>query len=207
MSAKRTAWNEFSSSMASAVICLATGRKFSFSKCIFDSLVRNVDSSSKFYMYPRFLQLMIDAQVGDLSSHNTKYTYLVLTQKVFANMRRVELITSTSQVSPTLPPSPDQSLIAQPSSPPPQQPLHTSVISMDLLNTLFETCTTLTRKVKALKKDKITQALETTKLKQRVRRLKQKRKWKASGLRRLKKVGTAQRIESSADTVMDDQED
>nr|GFA66435.1 synaptobrevin, longin-like domain protein [Tanacetum cinerariifolium] len=32
VSAKRTAWNEFSCSMASAVICLATGRKFNFSK-------------------------------------------------------------------------------------------------------------------------------------------------------------------------------
>nr|GEV71685.1 putative ribonuclease H-like domain-containing protein [Tanacetum cinerariifolium] len=31
-------------------------------------LVRNVDSSTKFYMYPRFLQLMIRAQVGDLST-------------------------------------------------------------------------------------------------------------------------------------------
>nr|GEZ90397.1 hypothetical protein [Tanacetum cinerariifolium] len=31
---------------------------------IFDSLVRNVDSSTKFYMYSRFLQLMIRAQVG-----------------------------------------------------------------------------------------------------------------------------------------------
>nr|GEV73262.1 hypothetical protein [Tanacetum cinerariifolium] len=30
-----------------------TGRKFNFSKYIFDSFVRNVDSSSKFYMYPR----------------------------------------------------------------------------------------------------------------------------------------------------------
>nr|GFB35403.1 hypothetical protein [Tanacetum cinerariifolium] len=38
MSVKRTAWNEFSSSMASAVICLATGRKFSFFKHIFDSM-------------------------------------------------------------------------------------------------------------------------------------------------------------------------
>nr|GFA95516.1 ribonuclease H-like domain, reverse transcriptase, RNA-dependent DNA polymerase [Tanacetum cinerariifolium] len=81
MSAKRTAWNDFSSSMASAVICLATGRKFNFSKYIFDSLVRNVDSSSKFYMYPRFLQLMIHSQVGDLSSHTTKYSSPVLTQK------------------------------------------------------------------------------------------------------------------------------
>nr|GEV53196.1 hypothetical protein [Tanacetum cinerariifolium] len=85
----KTAWNKFSSSMASAVICLATGRKFNFSKYIFDSLVRNVDSSSKFYVYTRFLQLMINDQVGDLSSHTTKYTSPALTQKVFANMRRV----------------------------------------------------------------------------------------------------------------------
>nr|GFA03986.1 ribonuclease H-like domain, reverse transcriptase, RNA-dependent DNA polymerase [Tanacetum cinerariifolium] len=52
ISAKRTAWNEFSCSMASAVICLATGRKFNFSKYIFDSMVRNVDSPTKFLMYP-----------------------------------------------------------------------------------------------------------------------------------------------------------
>nr|GEX32655.1 RNA-directed DNA polymerase, eukaryota, reverse transcriptase zinc-binding domain protein [Tanacetum cinerariifolium] len=32
MSAKRTSWNEFSSAMAFAVICLSTGRKFNFSK-------------------------------------------------------------------------------------------------------------------------------------------------------------------------------
>nr|GFA43277.1 synaptobrevin, longin-like domain protein [Tanacetum cinerariifolium] len=32
LSAKRTSWNEFSSSMASAVICLSSGRNFNFSK-------------------------------------------------------------------------------------------------------------------------------------------------------------------------------
>nr|GEW28737.1 putative ribonuclease H-like domain-containing protein [Tanacetum cinerariifolium] len=90
MSAKTTSWNEFSSSMASVVICLSTGRKFNFSKYIFDSLVRNVDSSTKFYMYLRFLKLMIRAQVGNLSSHSTKYSSPVLTQMgVFGNMRRV----------------------------------------------------------------------------------------------------------------------
>nr|GEV59608.1 ribonuclease H-like domain-containing protein [Tanacetum cinerariifolium] len=61
MSAKRTVWNEFSSSMASTVICLATG----------------------------FLQVFINVQVDDLSSHNTKYTSPAPTQKVFANMRRI----------------------------------------------------------------------------------------------------------------------
>nr|GEX07248.1 hypothetical protein [Tanacetum cinerariifolium] len=89
MSAKRTLWNEFSSAMASAVICLSTCRKFNFSKYIFKSLVRNVDSSPKFYMYPRFIQLIIQNQLGDLSTHTTKYISPALTQKVFANMRRV----------------------------------------------------------------------------------------------------------------------
>nr|GEW77758.1 putative reverse transcriptase domain-containing protein [Tanacetum cinerariifolium] len=49
------AWNEFSCSMASAIICLASGRKINFSKYIFDSM----------------------------------YTSPALTQKVFANIRRV----------------------------------------------------------------------------------------------------------------------
>nr|GEW98932.1 hypothetical protein [Tanacetum cinerariifolium] len=55
MSAKRKAWNEFSPFMDLVVICLATGKKFNSSKYIFDILVRNVDRSLKFYMYPRFL--------------------------------------------------------------------------------------------------------------------------------------------------------
>nr|GEY46835.1 hypothetical protein [Tanacetum cinerariifolium] len=89
MSAKRTSWNEFSSAMASAVICLSTGRKVNFSKYIFESLVRNVDNCSKFYMYPQFIQLIIRNQLGDLSTHTTKYTSPALTQKVFASIRRV----------------------------------------------------------------------------------------------------------------------
>nr|GFC38209.1 hypothetical protein [Tanacetum cinerariifolium] len=89
LSAKRTSWNEFSTAMASTVICLSKGQKFNFSKYIFDSLVRNVDSSSKFYMYPHFIQLIIQNQVGDLSTHTTRFISHALTQKVFANIRRV----------------------------------------------------------------------------------------------------------------------
>nr|GEV70295.1 hypothetical protein [Tanacetum cinerariifolium] len=81
--------NEFSCSMASIVIYLATSRNFNFSKYIFDSMVRNVDTPSKFLMYPRFLKVVINAQVDDLTYHNTKYTFPALTQKVFTNMRRV----------------------------------------------------------------------------------------------------------------------
>ncbi|GKE82316.1 hypothetical protein Tco_1552316, partial [Tanacetum coccineum] len=52
--AKTTAWNEFSSTMASTIIYLATSQKFNFSKYIFESMVRNLDNlSRKFSMYPR----------------------------------------------------------------------------------------------------------------------------------------------------------
>nr|GFB54807.1 hypothetical protein [Tanacetum cinerariifolium] len=60
-----------------------------FAKLARMGLVRNMDSSSKFYMYPRFLQLMIAAQVNDLTSHTTKYTSHALPQQVFVNMRSV----------------------------------------------------------------------------------------------------------------------
>nr|GFA70251.1 hypothetical protein [Tanacetum cinerariifolium] len=74
MSVKRTAWNEFSSSMALVVICIAIGRKFNFSKYIFDSLVRNVDSFSKFFMVgkglfgvntPLFEGILVPQQAAD----------------------------------------------------------------------------------------------------------------------------------------------
>nr|GEV00901.1 putative ribonuclease H-like domain-containing protein [Tanacetum cinerariifolium] len=64
-------------------------QRFNFSKYIFESLVRNVDSSSKFYMYLRFIQLIIQTNIADLSKHTNRYISPVLTQKVFANMRRV----------------------------------------------------------------------------------------------------------------------
>ncbi|GJR47856.1 hypothetical protein Tco_1315959 [Tanacetum coccineum] len=47
LSAKTTAWNEFSSTMASAIICLATNQKFNFSKYIFDNMVKNLEGEKK----------------------------------------------------------------------------------------------------------------------------------------------------------------
>ncbi|GJV91474.1 hypothetical protein Tco_1539287 [Tanacetum coccineum] len=66
LSAKTTAWNEFSSTMASVIICLATNQKFNFSKYIFESMVKNLDNVDKFLMYPRvtplFPTMVIQAQ-------------------------------------------------------------------------------------------------------------------------------------------------
>nr|GEX16857.1 copia protein [Tanacetum cinerariifolium] len=55
MSAKTTAWNEFSSTMASAIICLANNQKFNFTKYILNNMVENLEAGVKFYMFPRFV--------------------------------------------------------------------------------------------------------------------------------------------------------
>ncbi|GKC29690.1 retrovirus-related pol polyprotein from transposon TNT 1-94 [Tanacetum coccineum] len=86
--AKTTAWNEFSSTMASAVICLATNQKFNFSKYIFDNMVKNLEGGVKFLMYPRFVQVFLDKQVEGMTKHKEIYVTPSHTKKVFANMKR-----------------------------------------------------------------------------------------------------------------------
>ncbi|GJV62904.1 putative ribonuclease H-like domain-containing protein [Tanacetum coccineum] len=88
ISSKSTAWNEFSTNLASAVICLAKGQKFNFSKLIFDGMLRNLDSK-KFLMYLRFLQLFLNNQLKDLPEpFNDTYVTPCHTKKVFSNMAR-----------------------------------------------------------------------------------------------------------------------
>nr|GEW00316.1 hypothetical protein [Tanacetum cinerariifolium] len=67
MCAKTTSWNEFSSNMASAIICLTTNHKFNFS---------------------RFVQLIINHQLGDMTHHKDIFDTPLLTKKVFANIKR-----------------------------------------------------------------------------------------------------------------------
>nr|GFA94436.1 hypothetical protein [Tanacetum cinerariifolium] len=207
LSAKRTSWNEFSTAMASAVICLSKGQKFNFSKYIFDSLVRNVDSSSKFYMYPRFIQLIIHNQVGDLSTHTTRYISPALTQKVFENMRQVgkgflvvetplfEGMLAARQLS-------DEGIT--------EEQVQADVVvaaavqdnvAEDVAN-ILDVCSALTRRVENLEHHKAAQKLEIIKLQARVKRLERANKVKSSKQRRLRMVEASRRIES-----FDDMED
>nr|GEV67730.1 hypothetical protein [Tanacetum cinerariifolium] len=188
MSAKRTSWNEFSSSIASAVICVSLGRKFNFSKFIFDSLVRNVDSPSKFYMYLHFLQLMIRKQVGKGFSRveTPLFEGMLVEQQVVEegdadeNDENVNAgdtaegdVSAAHDEVPTVQPTPPQSPQVQPQSPQPQQD---AGIPMNL----------------------------SKKLKQRVKKLERRNKVKVLKLRRLRKVRTTQRVETFDETVMDD---
>nr|GEZ67574.1 hypothetical protein [Tanacetum cinerariifolium] len=211
--------NEFSTTMASAVICLSKGQRFNFSKYIFDSLVRNVDNNSKFYMYPRFIQLIIQAQVGDLSTHTTHFISPVLTQKVFANMRRVGKGFSGVETplfeedvaedvaymaTPSPPPHGYPSPPQEPASPP-QQPHVTPPVPTQgkafpaSFQQVLDTCSALFRHVEHLEHDKVAQRLEIIKLKARVKKLEKTDKVKSSKFRRLRKVGASRQVESSDD--------
>nr|GEW45281.1 hypothetical protein [Tanacetum cinerariifolium] len=61
--------------------------------------------------------------------------------------------------------------------------------------------------VAELEKDKNSQALEILKLKKRVNKIERKKKSKPLGLKRQRRVGTTQRVESSTDTVLIAQKD
>ncbi|GJX72099.1 putative ribonuclease H-like domain-containing protein [Tanacetum coccineum] len=62
LSAKTTSWNEFSSTMASAIICLATNQKFNFPKYIFDNMMKNLEGGVKFLMYLSLQEKVLDLE-------------------------------------------------------------------------------------------------------------------------------------------------
>ncbi|GJS19339.1 hypothetical protein Tco_0447971 [Tanacetum coccineum] len=55
LSPKKTAWEQFSSNIATAIICLATNRTFNFSKMIFEGMLKNLDSRGDI---PLFLTML-----------------------------------------------------------------------------------------------------------------------------------------------------
>ncbi|GJR65296.1 hypothetical protein Tco_0011361 [Tanacetum coccineum] len=84
ISSKSGGWDQFGSNIATALICLSTGRVYNFSKLIFDGMVANLKSKTKFLMYPRFLQMILDIQ----TENKHPYLAVTLTKKIFGNMKR-----------------------------------------------------------------------------------------------------------------------
>nr|GEV98088.1 putative ribonuclease H-like domain-containing protein [Tanacetum cinerariifolium] len=137
MSAKRTSWNEFSSLIASAVICLSSGRKFNFSKYIFDSLVHEEGDADK--------------NVEEVNAGNAAEG------DVSATHEEVPTVAEEPSIPSSTPPTP------------PPQP------SQDIPSTSY-----------------------------RVKKLESINKVRVLKLRRLQRVGTAQRVETPDETVLDD---
>ncbi|KAI3677760.1 hypothetical protein L6452_37028 [Arctium lappa] len=88
ISKKTTGWSEFSSTIAYALVCLATARKYNFSKMIFSDLVSNMGNKKSFFMYPRFVQEVITHELTDIPQPVGVYVPKPPKGKVFSNMGR-----------------------------------------------------------------------------------------------------------------------
>jgi hypothetical protein len=86
LSPKKTSYEQFASTMAYSLVCLATDRTFNFSKFIFNNMKGNVKSQYKFLMYPRFVQAVLNEL--QLQPHNRIYEPSCLKPKVFQNMSK-----------------------------------------------------------------------------------------------------------------------
>nr|GFA05303.1 glutamic acid-rich protein-like [Tanacetum cinerariifolium] len=160
LSAKRTSWNEFSSAMASALICLSSGQRFNFSKYIFESLVCNVDSTSKFYIYPRVgkgfsgVETPLFENMLAVRAVDAEEEVQVPTQDDVVQEHVIEEI-DTEVVPPT------------PTSPSPPSPV-------------LDKCSTLVLRVEGLENANAAQQLEIIKLKSRVKKLERLNKGRIS---------------------------
>ncbi|GJT48641.1 hypothetical protein Tco_0974798 [Tanacetum coccineum] len=213
MGPKTTAWNEFSSTMASVIICLATNQKFNFSKLIIDSMVRDLDNLfSKFLMYPREL-IRMDTEITQSSGPTENIADEVVHKERGDSLVRVATTASSleaEQDSGNIDKTQSKATLNEPSfSRTSSGNTPRSGEDSLKLNALMELCTNLQQRILDLETTKTTQANEVASLKRRVKKLEKKDKSRTHKLKRLYKVGLSARVESSGDEedlVNDDNE-
>nr|GEZ24239.1 reverse transcriptase domain-containing protein [Tanacetum cinerariifolium] len=213
--------------MASAIICLATNKKFNLSKYIFDNMVKHLDGEVKFLMYPRIVQVFLDNQVEGMDRHNAIFVISSHTKKVFANIKREEkdffekatplfeimMVQAPEDMGEgsEIPIDPHHiPIVTQPSSSLPQKKqksrrkqkkeIKVPSPSSEIPN---EEGVPITSNDPLHSEAKTAQAKEIASLKKRVKKLEQKRKPRTSGLKRLRRVGSIRRVESLTKASLD----
>ncbi|GJT44728.1 hypothetical protein Tco_0953443 [Tanacetum coccineum] len=182
LSAKTTAWNEFRSTMASTIICLATNQKFNFSKYIFDSMVRDVENVE---------------QIFDVSK---------IVQKKQKPRKPKRKDNEAPQPSGSITNVADEAFTEENVTKHSNDPLLSGEDSIKL-EELMELCTNLQQRVIDLETTKTTQGSEIASLKKRVKKLEKKNKSRTHKFKRLYKVGLSRRVETSDEASLGDQED
>ncbi|GJV03893.1 hypothetical protein Tco_1337462 [Tanacetum coccineum] len=180
MGAKSTAWNEFSSSMGSLIICLATNQKFNLSKYIFDAMVKHLDGGVKLLMKdfsrritPLFDTMMVQPveEMGEDSDHPTNSTHIPI----------IDQPSSSSQPKKK---QPSKKAQRQEADVPQDKAEHEKCIP------------TPSNDPQPSAKD--AQAKEIVALKKRIQRLERRKMSRPTGLKRLRKVGTKDQESLSA---------
>nr|GEY31417.1 putative polyprotein [Tanacetum cinerariifolium] len=192
------------STMASAIICLATNKKFNFSKYIFDNMVKHLDGGVKFLMYPRFVQVFLDNQVEGMDRHNAIFVISSHTKKVFANMKR-EGNDFSRKVTPLFQSMMVQDLEDMGEGLELPTDLHHTPILTQLSSSPHQKKKKSRRKQR--KEIKVPSPSSEIPNEEESRNENKKRKSRTSRLKRLRKVGSARRVESSTEASLGDQED
>nr|GEV52610.1 hypothetical protein [Tanacetum cinerariifolium] len=181
LSAKRTSWNEFSTSMASAMICLSKEPSWRFA---------NPYHTLHFSCFdPKEEGLVADQVPVDVAA-------VAVEENVAEDVAH--------DIIPSPPPYVIPSFSQEPSPPPQQQQSSPYAPPQDAefptqLQQVLNVCFALSKRVENLETDNAAQKLEIVQLKARVKKLKKANKIKSSKLRHLRKVGTSRRVESSDD--------
>ncbi|GKD50470.1 hypothetical protein Tco_1279446, partial [Tanacetum coccineum] len=209
MGAKTTIWNEFNSTMASAIIFLATNQKFNLSKYIFDVMREGKDFSGR--VTPLFATMMIQANQEEgvdsgipTATKQTPITIQPSTSKPQKKMSRRKQKTTTAV------PHPSDSTANVPNEESVPTHSYDPLLSGEdrlKLTVLMDMCTKLTERVLDLEHTKTAQAQEITNLKLIVKKLEKKAGLRTHKFKRLYKVGVSRRVHFSDDDSLGTQED
>ncbi|GJS87193.1 hypothetical protein Tco_0769829 [Tanacetum coccineum] len=188
LSAKTTTWNEFSSTMASTVICLATNQKFNFSKN---------DQHKEIYVTPSHTKKVFANIKKGGKGFPGRVTPLFQTMMVQApkELGKGLEIPTDPQHTPTI----IQPSISQPQKKQPRRKQRKD-IEVPQPNGSTEPITDEAANEEHVPTHSNDLLLsEIAKLKERVKKLERTNKSRTSGFKRLRKVGKTARIESSKD--------
>ncbi|GJV84707.1 hypothetical protein Tco_1524605 [Tanacetum coccineum] len=234
MGAKTTAWNEFSSTMSSTIICLATNQKFNLSKYIFDAMLGDMSHHKKIYVNPSQIKKIFANMKREGKDFSRRVTPLFATMMVQANQEEgvdsgiptasqqtpitIQLSTSKpqkkqsrrKQKKTTAVPHPSNSTADVPNEE--SMPTHSKdpLLSGEdrlKLTDLMDMCTKMSERVLDLEHTKTAQAQEIKNLNLRVKKLEKKIGLRTHKLKRLYKVGVTRRVEYSDDESLGAQED
>ncbi|GKA84444.1 putative ribonuclease H-like domain-containing protein [Tanacetum coccineum] len=178
--------------------------------------LHGMNEGVKFLMYPRFLQVFINQQLGDMSHHKKIFVNPYHTKKVFANMKRAGKDFS-GRISPLF-----DTIMVQASEEVGEDSYHPTdsnqIPIVDQPSTSSQPKQKQKSKRRQRKEAEIPQdetehkesvstpsndpqpgAKEIAALKKRVQKLERKKTSRTTGLQRLKKIGMTRRVESSED--------
>ncbi|GJR12688.1 putative ribonuclease H-like domain-containing protein [Tanacetum coccineum] len=203
MGAKTTTWNEFSSTMTSSIIFFLykqvegmTRHKEvyvtpSHTKKVFANMKRPGKGFSR-RVTPLFPTMMIQASEDmgeDSTAPSDSHSTPIISQPSSSKPQKKPRRKQRKDSVPTEPIT-DEAHISTPSCDPPQS--GEDSMQLPVIH--------LKEKVLDLEKAKTAQAKETASLNKRVKQLEKRRKLRTSGLKRLRKVSSTSRVESSHDT-------